>query len=618
MRDSNPLVDLQSLVRKHAPPIVKNLPESVRIRFEQYLRRTLHIARIENFIRQHGTFKGFDLIDEMLEEADISFLVSSRELERIPSFGSVVCVCNHPLGGLDGLIALRAIGTVRSDVVVVANEFLGALPGLRQFLLPVDVFGGKARRDQIAAISRALEEEKAVVFFPAGEVARGTLRGVRDGRWNKGAVRLAQAHAAPILPLHMEGRNSLWFYILSVLSKKLSTLLLPRELFLQKGKSIRVRIGELIPADSIRGIRSAQAITLVRKQVESLPLGRKGPFLTQSGIALPVERRLLRKEIGMCQELGSPSPGKRVFLADAQMAPAIVREIARLREVTFRYVGEGTGRRLDLDRYDASYHHLFVWDETRLEIAGAYRFGFGAEIMRKQGIDGLYTRSLFSFVPELVTMIPSAVEFGRSFVQRQYWNSNVLEYLWAAIGAVLTQRGGMRYLLGPVSISRIYPADAQAAIVHVYQKWYGADQQLASALNPYTIPRELRRQLREYFTGKDAAEDLNRLKLRLRAQGKSIPMLFRQYTELCSGQGVRIHDFGVDPQFGSCLDAFLVLDLAYLEESKRVRYIGRYKDTLRYACPGNAHHAVTPDGYPVAESSSEDAVVVGERLQQVL
>jgi len=495
----------------------------------------------------------------------------------------VVCVSNHPLGGLDGLVALRAIGQVRPDVVVVANEVLSAIPGIRDFIIPVEVLQGRATRSQIEQIGKALEEDRAVIFFPAGEVSRTSLNGIRDKVWSKGAIRFAQQHGAPILPLHVGGRNSFLFYAISLLFRSISTLLLPRELFRQRGRHVRVRIGELIPYDSVAGIHAKPATKLVRKQVEALATGRKGPFRTEPGIALPVERRLLRKEIGLCQEIGAPAPGKRLFLADAHSAPGIVREIARLREITFRSVGEGTGRRLDLDRYDGTYQHLFVWDEAKLEIAGAYRLGFCGDIVRRSGVEGLYTRSLFEFSPEIVSMLPSALELGRSFVQRQYWNSSTLEFLWAGIGAILTQSGGMRYLFGPVSISKHYPPEAQAAIVYVYSKWFGTDRPLAFSNSPYRIHHEVQRVLREYFCGKELAEDLNRLKLRLRAMKLAVPMLFRQYTELCSAQGVRIHDFGVDESFGSCIDGFLVLDLAFLDESKRERYIGRYRDSLRFA-----------------------------------
>jgi hypothetical protein len=207
--------------------------------------------------------------------------------------------------------------------------------------------------------------------------------------------------------------------------------------------------------------------------------------------------------------------------------------------------------------------------------------------------------------------LPHAVELGRSFVQRQYWNSNTLEFLWAGIGTVLSQRGGTRYLFGPVSISKNYPPEAQEAIVYVYRKWFGADRQLARSVKPYRILPQRASHLREYFSGKDLSEDLNRLKLRLRPFGVTIPMLFRQYTELCAPEGVRIHDFGLDVSFGSCIDAFIVLDLAYLSEAKRERYISRYRGTLRYA---PSFPLQTPAEYVLHEEPLQHTGVRGQRF----
>ena len=246
-----------------------------------------------------------------------------------------------------------------------------------------------------------------------------------------------------------------------------------------------------------------------------------------------------------------------------------------MREVTFRHVGEGTGKRLDLDQYDQGYRHLLLWDDEQLEIVGAYRLGFCDEILQTYGMQGLYTSSLFHFSAEFLKILPSAVEMGRSFIQRQYWNSHALEYLWAGIGLVISNEESVKYLYGPVSISGTYSQEAQEAMVFVCSKWYGAPAGYVSSMHPYRIPEENNSLLQEYFCGTTYREDLNKLKLRLRALGVSIPTLIRQYSELCSPEGVRFCDFGVDENFGSCIDGFIQLDLAHLTPEKYERYIGQ-------------------------------------------
>ena len=223
------------------------------------------------------------------------------------------------------------------------------------------------------------------------------MRGITDATWQTGAMRFAQRHKTPILPLYVSAKNSALFYGISLLSKKVSVIFLPQEMFRKKSKPIRLHIGELIPYGAFSHLHAKAATKLVRKQTEALPQGKKGPFRTECGIVRPVERRILRRELDSALFLGSPAPQKKLFLASMSNSPSVVREIARLREVTFRHVGEGTGRRLDIDQYDQSYRHLLLWDDNQLEIIGAYRLGFCDEIVSTHGVQGLYTSTLFHF-----------------------------------------------------------------------------------------------------------------------------------------------------------------------------------------------------------------------------
>jgi putative hemolysin len=343
-------IDLETVLEQYAASSWNNVPLTFRLPIVQLLRRILSLDQIENFLNSHPGVRGMNLLDDIFEYLDVSFLVSSREIEHVPATGRVVCVCNHPLGGLDGLVLLKVLLEVRPDVRIVANNVLLALEGLSDLFLPVDIFSGTNTKTDILRIDEALEQNEAVLFFPAAEVSRMSVRGVTDTRWHNGALRFAQRHQAPILPMYVGAKNSAVFYGMSFISKKLSTFLLPHEMLRKNKKPVRLHIGELIPYSAFSQLHAKAATKLMRKQVETLPLGKKGPFRTERGIARPIERRILRRELDAAMYLGSPAPYKRLYLAEAKGSPSVVREIARLREVTFRYVGEGTGKRLDKDR----------------------------------------------------------------------------------------------------------------------------------------------------------------------------------------------------------------------------------------------------------------------------
>jgi hypothetical protein len=250
-----------------------------------------------------------------------------------------------------------------------------------------------------------------------------------------------------------------------------------------------------------------------------------------------------------------------------------LREIGRLRELAFRRVGEGTGARRDLDRYDAYYHHLVLWDETALAIVGAYRLGEAGPILQERGLPGLYSASLFEYASAAQAFLPEAVELGRSFVQPAYWGSRSLDYLWQGIGAYLRSRPHIRYLIGPVSLSATLPAEAREWIVHYHRHFFCDNDQLARARNPFVITSAVETAAAAAWSGRSIAQGLAILRERLTALGAQLPVLYRQYADLCEPDGVRFLDFGVDPAFGGCVDGLVRLDLHQLRPVKRARYV---------------------------------------------
>jgi putative hemolysin len=538
--------------------------------------RLFHLREVRAFLAEHSEARSAELLDEIFERLDVSLSIALRDRMRIPAEGRLVVVANHPLGGLDGLAVLRAILEVRPDVRIVANEILAELPGLSDLFIPYDVFSRHPQKDRLAVIDGALDRGEAVIFFPAAEVARPSWHGIRERRWRRGAVRFARTHSAPVLPVWVRARNSFWFYLASLVNRSASMLLLPHELFNKGGCTIVLKVGDPIPAAAFTGTALEPGVLtkLLQKHTLRVGLGKKGPFKTESTIAHPVDRRLLRSELKQGELLGVTGDGKRIFLMDGSKRN-VLREVARLRELTFRSVGEGTGARLDLDAYDRYYKHLVIWDDAGMEITGAYRLGVAGPILEEWGKAGLYSSSLFEYGPAFETLLPHAAELGRSFVQQRYWNSRALDQLWQGIGAFLASRPDIRTLFGCVSISGAYPEPAKELLVHFFGTWFGEEGGGARARNPFTLSPHREKDLRALLPGRHYREELKRLKEALKLYGCTIPTLFKQYAELCEPGGTRFLDFGVDPDFGHCVDGFILVDVTRITAEKRARYLER-------------------------------------------
>jgi putative hemolysin len=539
------------------------------------LRRLLREEDFTAFAARWPHLKGMDFVEQALEHFQFSCAVSQRDRENIPPCGRVVIIANHPIGSLDGLALLRLIHEVRPDVRIVANSLLSQIKPLEQCLLPVNNMGGKAStKEQLGLISTALCNEEAVIVFPAGEVSRFGLSGIKDGKWRKGFLKMAEKAKAPILPVHIDGRNSVGFYAASALWRPLSTAMLVQEMFRQQKRRIRCTVGGIIPYAAHRSLPADtdKKVRLFKKHLYRIGKGKAPLFRTESPVALPERRSDLKRCLKEAELLGSTPDGKLIYLCAGQESSPLLREIGRLREAAFRAVEEGTGRRRDTDRFDSWYQHLILWDENDLEIVGAYRFADAASVIAGRGLEGLYTHSLFHFGPEHRWFLDNGLELGRSFVQPRYWGKRSLDYLWYGIGAFLAKNPQHRHLFGPVSISGAMPQAAKDLLIYFYKLHYGGSGPECSR-NPFVFASP-QAALAKEFSGDDCAADFTRLKHLLQNMGVSIPPLYKQYAALCEPGGVRFLDFNVDADFSSCVDGLVVVDLARLTEQKRRRYIG--------------------------------------------
>lgn len=357
------------------------------------LRHLLHEQDFITFAEQYPHLQGLEFVEQVLDYFNFRYSVRDNEIERIPTSGRIVIIANHPIGSLDELALLKLVSDIRPDVKVVANQLLMALQPLHNLLLPVNNISGGTERRALDNIQRHLDTEGALILFPSGEVSRLRPEGIRDGKWHGGFLRFATQAKATILPIFIDGRNSALFYGASMLYKPLATMLLVKEMFKQQQKKLEMRIGEQIPYEAFAdlALETQAKVKLFKKHLYRLTKNKAPLFINQSAIAHPEDRITLKKAVESCDLLGQTNDGKQIYLYYHQQSSPILREIGRLREIAFRAVGEGSGLRRDIDRFDSHYEQLILWDKDDLEIVGAYRFAKTHKVLSELGENGLYT-----------------------------------------------------------------------------------------------------------------------------------------------------------------------------------------------------------------------------------
>ncbi len=567
------MVDVENEIKKKFPKI--DLDSSfINKSLIKIAKKVVHEKSINEFLKNNSHKKGFEFVDAVLDNFDFDYTVSSNDMQNIPSSGKVVIIANHPLGGLDALCLLKLVGKVRKDVKIVANDFLAGIEALSSLFVPIDNYKKRQSKKDIKAIYDTLNSDQAIIIFPAGEVSRATAKGIKDPAWNKGFLNFAQHCNAPILPILVDGKNSKLFYTISILNKTFSTLLLSNEMFKKKSKKISIKIGEIIPNENImpKGIDKKYLLSLYKKHLYALRKGKKSFFVTQKAIAHPESRQDIMNELKSSKIIGETSDGKLIYLYNYSDDSIVLKELGRLRELSFRSVGEGINKKRDTDKYDIYYEHIILWDREALEIVGSYRIGNGEFINNNLGISGFYSSTLFTYKDEFVPYLNDSIELGRSFVQPKYWGSRALDYLWYGIGAYLKSNPQIKYMYGPVSISASLPTIAKDMLVFYYSLYYASDKNLLESKLPYQYSVDVNT-LKEMFSCEDKKGDFKRLKTALSSMGVAVPTLFKQYSELCEEGGVNFQGFNIDPDFSNCVDGLIVVEIDKIKDKQKSRYI---------------------------------------------
>lgn len=539
----------------------------------------LRINKLNKLYEEISDAKGIEFIDELIEKLELDYEVRKEEIERLPKEGAFITVSNHPYGGIDGMLLVKILSTVRPDVKIMANFLMQRIEPVSEYIFPVNPFETrKDRASSIAGIKMAIQhirEGKVLGLFPAGEVSSYNHDnfGKTDRQWQTPALKMIKNLEVPIVPIYFEGTNSRIFHILGLIHPSLRTAKLPSEIFNKKNKKIRIRIGTPITVkeqedftDLARYGRYLRAKTYAlgsALEIKRFFLPRFKRLQKAEPIAEAVDRSLILQEINALKNEGDSllftNSSYEIYCTPSLNIPYIMNDIGRLREITFRNVGEGTNRSIDVDEYDLYYNQLFIWDTEAEKIVGAYRVGIGGDIIRRFGIRGFYIQSLFRINRGFRKILKQSMELGRSFIVDEYQKKPLpLFLLWKGILYFLIKNSEYRYLIGPVSISNRFSEFSKAMIIsYIKKNYYNREfSKFIRSRTKYTIPG--------YNVDEDILlESTNNLQKfdkfidDVETSGYKMPILLKRYLKLNG----KIIGFNVDPKFNNALDGLLIIDL---------------------------------------------------------
>jgi putative hemolysin len=550
------------------------------------LMKLLKISTLNKIYNRNKHLKDITFLNAILDEFQIKFEIHEDDLKRLPKDGAYITVSNHPLGGIDGILLLKLMLEQEPDFKIIANFLLHRIEPMKPYIMPVNPFENhKDAKSSVLGIKetlRHLSDGKPLGIFPAGEVSTykdGKL--VVDKPWEEGAIKIIKKAKVPVVPIYFHAKNSKLFYFLSSLNETLRTAKLPSELLTQKNRVIKVRIGKPISVAEQNEIENIvdygdflrKKTYMLSNAYEDEPKFKVTSLLkttkTPKQIAKSANHDKILEEVVSLKEsdcLLLESKNYEVYLVTADKIPNILHEIGRLREITFREVGEGTNESLDLDKYDKYYHHMFLWDVTAQQIAGAYRMGLGSHIYASHGIDGFYLQELFRFEPELFDMMSKSIEMGRAFIISEYQQKPMpLFLLWKGIVHTTLRYPEHKFLIGGVSISNQFSDFSKSLMIEFMRSHY-YDPYVAQYVHP---KQEFKVKLKDadkdfVFNGTEA--DLNKFDKiidEVEPGNLRLPVLIKKYIK----QNAKVVAFNVDPLFNNAIDGLMYIKISDIPES---------------------------------------------------
>ncbi len=554
--------------------------------FGWVLMKVLRISTLNKLYNRHKHLSDLEFFDALLDDLQIHFEIPEEDLDRIPKNGAFITISNHPLGGIDGILLLKLLIKRRPDYRIIANFLLHRIEPMKPYIMPVNPFEDrKDIKSSMAGVKEALlhlKENKPLGIFPAGEVSTykdGKL--VIDKPWEEGAVKLIKKAKVPIIPIYFHAKNSRLFYALSKIGDTLRTAKLPSELLSQKSRVIKVRVGKPISVKDQSEYENIEDFhEFIRKKTYMLanPFEVEPKIISTPTLKFPKEPKEVVKQgnvqsfIDEVNELRAgdsrmmESKNYEVFFASADKIPNLLQEIGRLREITFRDVGEGTNNEIDLDDFDQEYHHLFLWDNKENVLVGAYRMGLGIDIYEKYGIEGFYVQTLFKFDEELHKMMSQTIDIGRAFIVKEYQQKPMpLFFLWKGIIHVTLRYPKHKYLTGGVSISNQFSNFSKSLMIEFMKSHY-YDPYIAQYIHP---KKEYKVKLKD--ADRDFVFDATQADLKkfdkvideLEPGNLRMPVLIKKYIK----QNAKLVAFNVDPKFNNAIDGLIFLRIADIPQS---------------------------------------------------
>jgi len=551
------------------------------------LMKVLKISTLNAVYNRNKHLSDVTFLNGILNEFQIKFEIPEEDLKRLPKDGAYITISNHPLGGIDGILLLKLMLEREPRFKIIANFLLHRIEPLKPYIMPVNPFENhKDAKSSVVGIKetlRHLSDGKPLGMFPAGEVSTykdGKL--VVDKDWEEGAIKLIRKAHVPVVPIYFHAKNSRLFYLLSQISDTLRTAKLPSELLTQKDRVIKVRIGKPISVKEQDEHQSLEDYAdFLRKKTYMLANAfdeKEAGFLNSSGLIPPKNPKQIVKPANFDQIVSEVnalrkmdrrfllSKNYEVFFTEAEHIPNILHEIGRLREITFREVGEGTNEAIDLDTYDNYYHHMFLWDEEAQCIAGAYRMGLGSHIYPKYGVEGFYVNDLFRFEPELFDMLNKSIDMGRAFIIKEYQQKPMpLFLLWKGIVHTTLRYPEHKFLIGGVSISNQFSEFSKSLMIE-FMKSHFYDPYVAQYIHP---KKEYKVRLKDEdkdFVFNESEADLNKFDKiidELEPGALRLPVLLKKYIK----QNARVIAFNVDPKFNNAVDGLMYIRIADIPES---------------------------------------------------
>ena len=551
------------------------------------LMKGLRISACNRIYDKHKHLEGLDFINALLDEFEVRFEIPEEDLRRIPKNGAFITISNHPLGGIDGILLLKILLEQRPDYKIIANFLLHRIEPLKPYVMPVNPFENqKEAKSSFTGFKQAIQQLKEgypLGIFPAGEVSTYKEdKRITDKPWEPSAMKLIQKAEVPVVPIYFHAKNSQLFYKLSKLNPTFRTAKLPSELLSQGERVIKIRIGNPISVNDQKEQQSLEDFTAFlrkktymlantfnkKKLLDNIPKTLKFPKPPKK-IVTPVNPKILENEVETLRDLDKRlliSKNYEVFLSHPTDIPNILQEIGRLREITFREVGEGTNKAIDLDVYDAYYHHMFLWDNEAKKIAGAYRMGLGSKIFTEYGIEGFYLHDLFRFEPELYKMMSQSIEMGRAFIIKEYQQKPMpLFLLWKGIVHTTLRFPEHKYLIGGVTISDRFSEFSKSLMIEFMKSNY-YDPYVAQFIHP---KKEFKVKLKDAdkdFVFDETEADLNKFDKiidELEPGELRLPVLIKKYIK----QNAKVVAFNVDPLFNNAVDGLMYIRIADLPES---------------------------------------------------